>query len=175
MPSDTPLWVNDPPRDLESRILILDQFADQINERSEIGATLREIFRECSKDYEEAVATLQRVEPQAFWKPSYEQALLLNAWIYGFNFPICFSSNRIGKTTAFAFNGILWMFPNNPQWKCFQRYTDHLTEKWKSLPRPPLTNILKLQRFYEEYPELQGNPYHLPDEPRKYRKISKGR
>jgi hypothetical protein len=158
---------------LESRILILDQFADQINERSETGATLREIFRECSKDYEEAVATLQRVEPQAFWKPSYEQALLLNAWIFGFNFPICFSSNRIGKTTAFAFNGILWMFPNNPQWKCFQRYTDHMNREVEVLPRPPLTNMIKLQRFYEEYPELQGNPYRLPDDPENIEKFQK--
>lgn len=168
-----PDWVENPPEDLESQVFLLDQFAEQINEKSKEGDTLRFLFKETQRIYQEALATLQFNEPQAFWKPSFEQALLLNAWVFGYNFPICFSANRIGKTTAFVFNGILWIYPNNPQWRAFQRYTDEFGREVEVLPRPPLQNILLLQRFYEEYPELQGDPYQLPTHPTNIEKFQK--
>jgi hypothetical protein len=157
-------WIDNPPEDIESMVFILDQFGHRINKKGREGDTLRYIFKLCQRSYQDALASLHHQEPQAFFLPSYEQALLLNSWCYGFNFPICFASNRIGKTTAFAFNGILWIFPNNPQWRCFQSYTDHLGRFVQVIPRPPLQNMLILQKFYEEYPELQGDPLHQPYE-----------
>jgi hypothetical protein len=157
-------WVENPPHDVESQVFILETHGHDIKRRGPKGDTLRYIFNECKKVYRDALDTLKQNEPQAFFKPSYEQALLLNSWVFGYNFPICFSANRIGKTTAFVFNGILWIYPNNPQWLCFQPYTDHLNRRVEVLPRPSLANILQLQRFYQEYPELVGNPYHNPTE-----------
>lgn len=172
-PPPPPDWIENPPEDIESQVLILEAHGDEINDRSPAGETLRFLFKQTQRIYQDAVATLQQQEPQAFWKPSFEQALLLNAWFFGYNFPICFSANRIGKTTAFAFNGILYIYPNNPQWKCFQRYTDPFQREVEVLQRPPLANLLILQRFYEEYPELQGNPYKMPDDPENIEKTQK--
>lgn len=166
-------WVENPPEDIESQVFILDKFADHINEKSPMGEALRYLFSETKKTYNEALEATRRNEPQAFFKPSYEQALLLNAWVWGFNFPICFCANRIGKTTGFVFNGILYIFPNNPQWQCFAPYQDHLNRTVEVLPRPPLPNLLQLQRFYEEYPELQGDPYKQPTDPKNIEKFQK--
>lgn len=157
-----PDWIENPPEDIQSQAFLLETRAEHIQDKTPEGEVLRFIFEQCKRTYKEAADQVKRQEPQAYFKPSYEQALLLNAWVFGFNFPICFSANRIGKTTAFVFNGILWIFPNNPQWKCFGQYVDHLNRRVEVLPRPNLGNILTLQKFYEEYPELQGDPYHLP-------------
>lgn len=161
IPSD---WVENPPADIETQVFLLDQFAANINDKTPEGETLRYFFNETKKSYRDVLQKVKDQEPQAFFKPSYEQAILLNSWVFGYNFPICFSANRIGKTTAFVFNGILWIFPNNPQWAAFQRYVDHLNRAVEVIPRPPLENILELQKFYESYPELVGDPYHHPTE-----------
>lgn len=155
-------WVDNPPDDIESQVFLLEAHAANLKDKTKKGETLRYLFDQAKRIYREAVDSIKQNEPQAFFKPSYEQALLLNAWFYGFNFPICFSANRIGKTVGFIFNAILWLFPNNPQWLCFSPYTDHLGRRVEVLPRPNLANLLSLQRFYEEYPELQGSAYHLP-------------
>lgn len=155
-------WVDEPPDDIESQVIILEANAEFITEKSKRGETLRFLFNETKRVYKEALDSVKQNEPQAFFKPSYEQALLLNAWVYGFNFPICFAANRIGKTVGFIFNALLWLFPNNPQWLCFKPYTDHLGRRVEILKRPNLANLLQIQRFYEEYPELQGNPNFNP-------------
>jgi hypothetical protein len=166
-----PDWIENPPEDIEGMVFLLDREGEFINEKSPKGDTLRYIFNETKRIYQEALDAVKAAEPQAFFKPSYEQALLLNAWVYGFNFPICFSANRIGKTTAFVFNGILWLFPNNPQWVCFKPYVDHLGRTVEVLQRPKLSNILELQRFYESYPELVGDPMFLPTDEQNIKKF----
>src|SRR5205085_3539016 len=108
--------------------------------------------------------------PIAFFKPSYEQALMLNCWIWGINFPICFASNRIGKTVALGVvNAILWLFPNNPSWFMFKPYIDHLHRLVAVLPRPPLSSLLALQDFLFKNPHLVGDfkkqPYENPNLP----------
>ena len=153
-----PDWATNPPSDLETRVAILEAYADELSSKNQRGATLREIFKDTKQTYNQIHHSVRLNEPQAFFKPSYEQALLLNAWVYGFNFPICFSANRIGKTSAFAFNGILWIFPNNPDWECFKTYTDHLNRQVATIPRPNIERILELQHFYELHPELVGDP-----------------
>lgn len=159
-----PDWVENPPDDIETRILLLDQNAEFIQESSPRGETLRFLFNECKVYHQDALTAVQYNEPQAFFKPSYEQALLLNAWFWGINFPICFSANRIGKTVAFVFNALLWIFPNNPQWLCFKPYKDYLGRYVRVLERPALKNILKLQEFYLSNPELVGSLYKQPEE-----------
>lgn len=155
-------WIENPPDDIETQVFLLETHAKDIPKKGPKGETLRFLLNEVKRVYTQALDSVKQNEPQAFFKPSYEQALLLNSWVFGFNFPICFSANRIGKTSGFVFNGILWIFPNNPQWQCFQRYTDEFQREVEVIPRPPLANILILQKFYEEYPELQGNPYFPP-------------
>lgn len=162
---DVPIdWVENPPTDIESMTFILDRYGDELQNKGPRGDTLRYILNEAKREYERATLQVQEQEPQAYFKPSYEQSLLLNCWFYGVNFPVCFAANRIGKTTAFVFNGILWLFPNNPQWLCFKPYQDEYGRKVELLPRPPLQNLLKIQDFYQEYPELVGNPHHSTTE-----------
>jgi len=155
-------WVENPPDDLETQVYLLETFAQHITENNSKGETLRFLLREAKRIYNNAVDSTKQNEPQAFFKPSYEQSLLLNSWVWGYNFPICFSANRIGKTSGFVFNGILWIFPNNPQWSCFQAYRDEYDRHVEVLPRPNLSNILQLQRFYQDYPHLVGDPYFPP-------------
>jgi hypothetical protein len=157
-------WVENPPEDIETQALILDRYTDQIKAKTPTGDTLRYILDRARRAHAHATEVIHENEPQAFWQPSYEQALLLNAWIWGINFPICFSANRIGKTAAMAFNGILWIFPNNPQWTCFQPTTDYLNRKVQVVPRPPLQNLLKIQAHLQRHPDLMGDPYHQPYE-----------
>lgn len=157
-------WIENPPDDVETQVFLLETYANCLKDKTEKGETLRFLFNEVKRIHAQALDSVKQNEPQAFFKPSYEQALLLNSWVFGFNFPICFAANRIGKTSGFVFNGILWIFPNNPQWQCFQRYTDKWNREVEVLPRPPLSNLIQIQKFYEAYPELQGNPYHSPTE-----------
>ena len=143
-------------------MLILHHHADNIRARTPLGDTLRFILQEVKRYHARAVDIVKENEPLAFWKPSYEQALMLNAWIYGLNFPICFSANRIGKTAGFVVNALLWLFPNNPQWTVFQPYRDFKGRLTQILPRPPLRNLLKIQDFYAKNPHYQPDPYQQP-------------
>lgn len=124
----------------------------------EEGVALRRLHQSLQSSFQKALRQAREAAPIAFFKPSYEQALLLNAWIYGINFPICFASNRIGKTTAFVINALLWILPNDPGWLLFQPYQDHLGRQVQVVPRPPLRAIRHLQEFYVEYPHLAGDP-----------------
>lgn len=155
-------WVDNPPEDLESQVFLLETRAQALKDITREGETLRYMLNEAKRVYNQALDSVRQNEPQAFFKPSYEQSLLLNSWVWGFNFPICFSANRIGKTAAFVFNGILWIFPNNPQWQCFQQYTDEYGRLVEVLPRPNLANLNQIQRFYEDHSDLVGNPYFPP-------------
>jgi len=161
LPTD---WVENPPEDIETQAILLERYSDSLQEKSPRGDTLRYLFKAAKRFYSESVETLRYNEPQAFFIPSYEQALLLNAWVWGINFPICFSANRIGKTAGFIFNAILWIFPNNPQWRCFQPYKDYHGRLVQLIPRPSIDNLIPIQKHYEKYPHLVGNLYKQPYE-----------
>ena len=139
-------------------MLKLEARVHMLRSPSEEGHALRRLFTQLQGSYQQALREAKDACPIAFFKPSYEQALLLNAWVYGVTFPICFASNRIGKTTCFVINALLWILPNDPGWIVFQPYTDHLGRYVQVLPRPPLRAMLELQKFYLEFPELAGNP-----------------
>lgn len=157
-------WINNPPESLAEKVMLLEAHASRVAEASAAGAILRDIFRDIKTFYNDAYQSIRAAEPIAFFKPSYEQALLLNCWVWGVNFPICFSANRIGKTVAFVINALLWIFPNNPQWAMFRPYVDHLGRLVAVLPRPKLSDLLTLQAYLEENPYLFGNPRLQPYE-----------
>lgn len=95
---------------------------------------------------EEYMETLRRLVEQAesecpigFFKPSWEQAQILNAWHPDFEPEIApggyqsiciFSANRIGKTCAVVINILLWILANDPEWVMFEEHED-----------PPIYNI----------------------------------
>lgn len=159
-------WVENPPDDLPTITALLSIYEDRISEKSAEGDTLRRLFKQAKKFYADALQQVHDNDPHAFFKVSYEQALLLNCWVWGINFPICFSANRIGKTSAFVFNGILWIYPNNPSFVCFKPYQDLYNRTVFLLPRPSLNAMLDIQAAIAARPELMGDPYKQPyDQP----------
>ena len=154
-----PNWVNNPPDDLETIAGLLDLYEDEINNKTERGDTLRSLLRQAQLEYNKAQTKLKEQHPLAFFLPSYEQALLLNCWTFGVNFPLCFAANRIGKTSAFIINALLWIFPNNPQWLMFKGHTDEYGRLVKIRPRPRLNSLLELQHLLDQCPELTGDLY----------------
>lgn len=157
-PSDPSAWWHNPPTDLESATMMLERRAFMLKSDSEEGHALRKLLQFVERAYEEMHEQIKKEHPLAFFKPSYEQTLLLNAWIWGINYPVCFSANRIGKTTASVINALLWLLPNNPDWQCFQPYTDHLGRPVQLLPRPLLSDIKKIQNYLKDNPEFIGDP-----------------
>lgn len=93
----------------------------------------------------------------AFVQPSYEQALKLNAWIWGIDYIVDFDANRIGKTAGGVLNCALWLIPSNPDWQMFKFHTDHLNRTFKILQRPPIA-ALKLIRTHIQQHSLSFNP-----------------
>lgn len=83
----------------------------------------------------------KEANPMAWVQPSYEQALKLNAWVWGINYIVDFDANRIGKTAGAILNIILWLIPNQKDWQLFQPYTDHLHRTFKVLRRPPISAL----------------------------------
>lgn len=159
-----PDWIENPPDDLETIVGILDIHADDINEKSLKGETLRKLLKTARKHHEKTVAAVKDNDPQAYFRPSYDQALLLNCWVWGITFPLCFAANRIGKTSAFVFNGVLWIFPNHGGWKCFKPYTDDQGREVYILERPKIDYLQDIQDYIKTKPELMGDPYKQPYE-----------
>lgn len=153
-----PKWWDKPPQTVERALEILERRAVYLSSFDEEGIKLRELLEWVESQYNQTAQEVKDLYPHAYFKPSYEQSLLLNCWWCGVDFPICFSANRIGKTAAFVYNAILWIFPNNPDWLCFEFYTDYLGRFVETLQRPPKENILKLQAILKERPELAGDP-----------------
>lgn len=153
-----PNWWTNPPRTVERALEILERRAIYLQANTDEGIALRSLLEWIEQQYGQTQDKVKELYPNAYFKPSYEQSLLLNCWWCGVDFPICFSANRIGKTACFVFNGILWLFPNNPDWICFERYDDEYNRPVRLLPRPNLDNILKLRLYLKEHSELAGDP-----------------
>lgn len=77
--------------------------------------------------------------PIGYFKPSWEQAQIINSWSphfepdkapNGYQSVGIFSANRIGKSCAVFISVLLWILPNNPEWAMFREMED-----------PPLYNI----------------------------------
>lgn len=154
---DTPWW-HDPPTAADEVLLKLEARFHMLKSPGEEGQALRILLKGLNATYQASLREARDACPIAFFKPSYEQALVLNSWIHGVNFPIIFASNRIGKTTCFVINALLWILPNDPSWIMFQPYTDKHGRQVQVIPRPPLKAMLPLQQFFREFPALAGDP-----------------
>lgn len=77
--------------------------------------------------------------PLAWFQPSYEQSLKLNAWLYGIDYIVDFDANRIGKTAGAVVNTLLWVLPNDPTWIMFRPFTDHRARTYQVIKRPPIS------------------------------------
>lgn len=151
-------WWHDPPTDPTAILLKLTARFAVLRHKTEEGEALRRLLIQLNRTFHAALREAKDACPIAFFKPSYEQALMLNAWVYGCNFPITFASNRIGKTACYVINALLWLLPNDPGWIMFQEYTDHLGRKVRVLPRPRLAALTHIQDFFRDFPGLAGNP-----------------
>jgi hypothetical protein len=86
-------------------------------------------------DEEERVRKIAQQDcPIGWFKPSYEQAQMLNFWHpefepdvapNGYGTCLNFGSVRSGKTWAAVISALMWMGPNNQDWVMFEPYTDH--------------------------------------------------
>jgi hypothetical protein len=175
-------WWTHPPVTLDKKLYVLSTRAAHIRDKTDEGAALRRLLEQVEASYNETIDEVRRQYPIAYFRPSYEQSLLLNAWIWGIDFVVCFAANRIGKTTALGvINPCLWIFPNNPDWECFsptkspnpqdesapwidnplhhlRRYTDFKGRPVQVLPRPSIESLDIIRFTLRLHPELMGDP-----------------
>lgn len=99
-------------------------------QEEEQAAEMRDTYMETVR---RAVKRMESECPIGFFKPSWEQAQILNAWSPDFEPEIApegyqsigiFSANRIGKTCAVCINNLLWILPNDPGWVMFEEHED---------------------------------------------------
>lgn len=144
-----PDWVRNPPNTLPEKVNLLKSINIKkfFHSKGLRGRTIRKIYKEVMEANSTLQARAREIQPLAFFKPSYEQALILNAWMYGISFVAVYTANRIGKTTAAIINILLWIVPNNPKWLIFHPYTDEFQRKVQVFPRPNITNVRKIHQY----------------------------
>lgn len=117
-----PEWMLNPPRSLIEKVRLIHSRRHLLDSPGLKGKFLRNLLKEVNAMYKRGVQKVKALQPLAWFKPSYEQSLILNCWVYGIAFIGIYCANRIGKTTACFLNFILWIYPNNPKWKIFRPY-----------------------------------------------------
>lgn len=111
-----------PPESFPEKIALLKIKSHRLQEDNEEGRFLRALLKECKSIQQEAEEEAKKQDPFGFCKPSYEQALVLNCWLYGIAFVAIYTCNRMGKTAVCWWNFLLWILPNNPKWALFRPY-----------------------------------------------------
>lgn len=186
-PKETPpdpldRWWDHPPQSIPEIAALLKRRAIYLRADTVEGAKLRKLYASLQDEYNKIASQVKDEFPIAYFKPSFEQSLLLNAWWCGFDFPVCFAANRIGKTTAFVINGCLWIFPNDPKWEMFaaslspslsddphkpwvknphaqlKYYVDLRGNPVQIIPRPHIKRLDELKDILKRYPHLIGDP-----------------
>lgn len=108
---------------------------DENKRLNEIGD---EMVEERWENFRKCLAIQQSECPIGFFRPSWEQAQVLNAWSpeyeptlapEGYRSVCMFCGNRIGKTCVSVVNTLLWLTPNNPEWDVFQEYEDETPKR----------------------------------------------
>lgn len=175
-------WWHHPPTTLEEKLHLLEVRCHKLQDFDEEGIALRSLLEEVEQTYKDTNALIEQQYRIAFFKPSYEQSLLLNAWIWGIDNVVCFAANRIGKTTCLGvINPILYTFPNNPAWEMFACefladnydkpdlrvrnphsgqgfYVDAHGREVQVIPRPDIREVEKIRKTLQAHPELAGDP-----------------
>lgn len=117
-----PAWITDPPSSLIDKVRLIKDKQSLMSSPGSKGRFLRNLLKEVEQQHSMMMEQAERMDPLAFFHPSYEQSLVLNSWMYGISFVCIYCANRIGKTTACIVNIMLWIFPNNPKWQIFKPY-----------------------------------------------------
>lgn len=117
-----PSWMQNPPQTFEEKVHLLHIKSHRIKEQTPEGSFLRALLNDVKQIQKEAQQVARRLDPLAFAKPSYEQALVLNCWLYGIQWIGIYTANRMGKTAVAVWNFLLWILPNNPKWRIFRKY-----------------------------------------------------
>lgn len=159
-----PEWVLNPPTDLQGKVELLQETAGMYSMDSEEGIVLGKLMRQIETILAEAEQAQRKACPPAFFIPSYEQALVLNAWMYGIDFICIYASNRIGKTTVEIMNWILWAFPNDPSWAIFTPYTDEHGRHVEVKVRPPFRTVNVIRDLARKFCYVAN-----PEEPPTYK------
>lgn len=134
-------WFRTRKEDAEYQRKILDEFT-KLGERGQwergdqdIAAEMLDVSMETLRRH---VRMAQSECPIGFFKPSWEQAQVLNAWSPEFEPEIApngyrsvcnFSANRTLKTTGSVIDTLLWFLPNDPNWVMFEEHEDEEGKK----------------------------------------------
>lgn len=111
-----PEWMVFPPETLKEKTKVLKENSHLLRSPGKKGKFLREMLKEVNYELQAVRDEARQQDPQAFFKPSFEQSLILNCWLWGIQFIGVYTANRIGKTTAAILNVLLNIFPNKPEW-----------------------------------------------------------
>lgn len=157
------MWYQQDPEDisLEAANFILSDPTSKEHFPVQFAALLTAIKRKVS----DLQKVAQEQNPLAWVQPSFEQSLKLNCWIWGVDYIVDFDANRIGKTANAIFNALLWLFPNDSDWKMFKSHTDHKSRTYKILQRPPISALEHIRDVIKEQ-RLAPNPrlpYDAPE------------
>ncbi len=171
-------WVENPPSHPEDIANLLERKQHLLRSPGRKGKTLRALLKQLNASVKDIHDEAKKQQPLAFCLPSYEQAIVLNAWMYGICFLCIYCANRIGKTAVEYINVELWIYPNNPRWKIFMPYhvgdpiddpmnanTDNPNEGKlvRVFPRPSIDALKKIRKALARKPSDIPNP--LPREP----------
>lgn len=103
---------------------------DEFKRMSDVFAEMEE---ERWENFRKALAIQQSSCPIGFFKPSWEQAQILNAWSPeydpdkapgGYRTILDFTTNQRGKSTGMLVNMLLWLIPSDPDWEMYQWQED---------------------------------------------------
>lgn len=137
-------WFHENQGDIEYQRGVINDCIAQLprytgEENARLAAAVQEMIEEFKENARRAVAIMRQENPLAFFKPSWEQAQVLNAWSpsfepdqapEGYRSQCNFTCNRGGKTTGtICVNTLLWLVPNDPEWKMFQWMEDEEGQK----------------------------------------------
>lgn len=159
-----PEWVTNPPISLAEKTKIVQINRNYFKSPGIKGRTIRRLWKEIQQEHADLTQRAKELQPLAFFKPSFEQALILNSWMYGISFNCIYTANRIGKTVASIVNVLLWLIPNDPTWLIFQPYEDHLGRPVRVFPRPNITKVRIIREHIREH-RLTPNPSLPPSDP----------
>lgn len=147
-------WFRNKQYDIAYQDGVIQSFSKQVQELTKgeenkrLNEAGEEMVEERWENFRKCLAIQQSECPIGFFRPSWEQAQVLNAWSpeyepvlapEGYRSVCMFCGNRIGKTCVSVVNTLLWLMPNNPEWDVFQEYTDETPRKrgeYRVLPRP---------------------------------------
>jgi hypothetical protein len=156
-------WWRNPPKNLEDCLVIFNERIGFLQGNDPEGRALRKLYKRIKQEGENLSTHARKKNPLAFVKLGWEQALKLNAWVWGITWPIDFDANRKGKTATSIFNALLWMFPNDPTWRMFsEEYQDDWGRRVFLIQRPSMEKVLKVAAYLKLHPELMGNPNFQP-------------